>query len=67
MMHPHRCFGSLGGRPTWFTSLCSGINGVTGWDQLGNHIGLPCSMPVDGASEEILAGYDGCFHFGIIA
>ena len=34
------------------------MNGVTGWDSLGIHVGLPLSMPMVVASEVVPVGYN---------
>eukprot|EP00957_Ditylum_brightwellii_P002124 163715-Ditylum_brightwellii.AAC.1 len=36
--------------------LC--IHSVSGWDPLGNHVGLPLSMPMGSASEVVPTGYN---------
>eukprot|EP00957_Ditylum_brightwellii_P020881 1574912-Ditylum_brightwellii.AAC.1 len=65
MMHPHRCYSSLGGRLSWFAKWCSCMNGVAGQDSLGNHISLPLSMPMGDTSEVVPTGYSDGTPFGV--
>jgi hypothetical protein len=44
--------------------LC--MHGVAGQDPLGNHVGLPHSIPMGVASEVVLVGYNDGLPFGII-
>ena len=45
--------------------LC--MHGVAGQDPLGNHVGLPLSMPMGGASEVVPAGYNDSSPSGVIS
>ena len=67
MMHSCRCYGSLSGRPSWFTSWCFCMNGVAGQDPSGNHVGLLHSMPMGVASEVVPVGYNDYLSFDKIA
>eukprot|EP00957_Ditylum_brightwellii_P155456 11833206-Ditylum_brightwellii.AAC.1 len=46
-------------------TLC--MHSVAGQDPLGNHIGLPRSIPVGDASDVVPVGYNDGLPFGIIA
>eukprot|EP00957_Ditylum_brightwellii_P029297 2214422-Ditylum_brightwellii.AAC.1 len=50
-------------------SLCCGvlcIHSVAGRDPLGNHVDLPCSVPMDSASGVVPAGHINDLPFGAI-
>eukprot|EP00957_Ditylum_brightwellii_P085491 6502429-Ditylum_brightwellii.AAC.1 len=45
---------------------CSCMNCVARRDLLRNHFGLPCSIPVNDASEVVLAGFNDGLLFDVI-
>ena len=44
--------------------LC--IHSVAGWEPLGKHVGLPCSIPMGSVSEVVPAGHSNDLPFGVI-